>query len=174
MKTFIYTNSLLIEKPIKLHDEVERGESSHVTIPVSGTGWIEGKEYIDGKDFVLRWQYRHDKECDWLNSTIQDDYRHTSYGFKDYQNDNQNKETRQAAVLINPNNSTVEIAEDIKQQAIEIMEELKQQVNSIQLNSKDYWKLRSQYLEKSLDPTYSKVERDNCQILFNILKRRLQ
>ena len=50
--------------------------------------------------------------------------------------------------------------------------ELKKECEKVKLNTKEYWKLRSQYLEKTLDQTYSLFERNNCREFYIILKNR--
>lgn len=81
MKTFIYTNSLLVEKnPLPYnyaHDiypsqEWQNYEDNKETLPVSGTGWIEGQEYTEGKDFEVKWQER-DRLGKWFTLSFQPD-----------------------------------------------------------------------------------------------------
>lgn len=126
MKTFIYTNSLLVEKnPYTAHSEepsyykkfLQRGcdripidfynkcvkhtlfleyQATIETLPVSGTGWIEGQEYVEGKDFERQWQTKRVGSSDWDLKLKEPNKA-----------EKERCETRQAAVLIN--NSTVEI-----------------------------------------------------------------
>lgn len=35
-----------------------------------------------------------------------------------------------------------------------------------------YWRLRAKYLERHIDPTYTKIERSNCWILYTILVKK--
>jgi CRISPR/Cas system-associated protein Csx1 len=51
------------------------------------------------------------------------------------------------------------------------MEELIKEIKELKFNSQEYWKLRCKYLEKHIDPTYSKQERDNCYMLWNMIRR---
>ena len=47
--------------------------------------------------------------------------------------------------------------------------ELQKYISMLNINSKEYWQQRCIMLEKSLDPTYSKFERDNCYTFYKML-----
>lgn len=49
---------------------------------------------------------------------------------------------------------------------------LKKEAETVTPNSKEYWKLRCRYLEKTIDETYSTFERDTCRMLYMILVKR--
>lgn len=49
---------------------------------------------------------------------------------------------------------------------------LKKQIEAIPVGTKEYWEQRCINLEKSLDPTYSKFERDNCNHFWRILAKK--
>lgn len=50
--------------------------------------------------------------------------------------------------------------------------ELKNECETVVVGSSKYWKLRCNYLEKTIDETYSVFERDNCREFYRILIRR--
>jgi hypothetical protein len=52
--------------------------------------------------------------------------------------------------------------------------ELKTQVENTQYGSREYWKLRCSYLEKTIDETYSSFERDNCREFYRMLVNKKQ
>ena len=54
------------------------------------------------------------------------------------------------------------------------LEELKKEIEKVAYDSKEYWRLRCNYLEKSLDPTYSQAERNNCDRFHRMLKYKQQ
>lgn len=89
MKKFKYTNNelreILIDFPLKVNESGTQVE----TIPVSGTGWIEGKEYVDGKDFERQWE---------IFSKLRKEWTETDEVAKDVLK-RKGWETRQAAVL---------------------------------------------------------------------------
>lgn len=51
--------------------------------------------------------------------------------------------------------------------------QLEKEVKQLKFDTKEYWKARAQYLEKSLDPTYSDFERDNCTYFWYILSHTM-
>lgn len=50
--------------------------------------------------------------------------------------------------------------------------ELKKECETVRAGSSQYWKLRCNYLEKTIDNTYSIFERDNCREFYKILAKR--
>lgn len=50
--------------------------------------------------------------------------------------------------------------------------ELKRKVSFIPFGTKEYWKQRCEYLEKTIDPTRSIAERDNCRVIYKMLQNR--
>jgi hypothetical protein len=50
--------------------------------------------------------------------------------------------------------------------------ELKKECETVPFGSSKYWKLRCNYLEKTIDETYSTFERDNCREFYKILAYR--
>ncbi len=54
----------------------------------------------------------------------------------------------------------------------EHIEKLRDEALFVIFKSKEYYKLRCEYLEKYIDKTYSEQERDNCYMLWDILRRR--
>lgn len=49
---------------------------------------------------------------------------------------------------------------------------LRRECETVKLHSREYWQLRATYLEKSQDPTYSKVERDHSFSFWYLLCKR--
>lgn len=54
----------------------------------------------------------------------------------------------------------------------EHIKKLFKEAKEVPFDSRAFWKLRATYLEKSLDPTYSEEERQNCDSLWRILSAR--
>lgn len=50
--------------------------------------------------------------------------------------------------------------------------ELKKECETVTVGSIKYWKLRCNYLEKTIDETYSIFERDNCREFYMLLVKR--
>jgi len=50
--------------------------------------------------------------------------------------------------------------------------EMKEKMKTLNRDSKSYWQYRCTMLEKSLDETYSKFERDNCFEFWRILANK--
>lgn len=67
------------------------------------------------------------------------------------------------------------MSREIKQSPFEQyphLAELMKEAKTCVLYSTKYWNLRCRYLEKSLDQTYGKQERDNCTTLYLTLLGR--
>lgn len=54
------------------------------------------------------------------------------------------------------------------------LQKLKEEIEKVKLNSKEYWQLRCQYLEKTIDETYTIFERDNCREFYKMLVYKRQ
>lgn len=50
--------------------------------------------------------------------------------------------------------------------------ELEKEATNEPYGTKKYWQLRCQYLEKTIDKTYSVAENDNCRELYKILANK--
>lgn len=49
---------------------------------------------------------------------------------------------------------------------------LKMEIERTRFGSKEYWKMRCEYLEKTLDETFSVSERENCREFYMMLKQQ--
>lgn len=52
--------------------------------------------------------------------------------------------------------------------------EMKRKLSFLPYGTVEYWKIRCEYLEKSIDPTRTITERDNCKAIYRMLEKKEQ